>query len=83
LSRCQLFFRALERSLLCTACATIAGSLQRSRSGNGARDTSSGEPNSFNSREASPGVNASANQERDASGSVAQQAHPWSNCYFN
>jgi len=60
---------------------------QRSRSGNGARNTSSGEPNSFNnrvdSREASPGVNASANQERDASGSVAQQAHPWSNCYFN
>lgn len=73
------FSARLNDCFLCTACATIAGSLQRSRCGSGARNTSSGEPNSFSnradSREASPGVNASASHERDPSGSIVPSAY--------
>jgi len=67
----------LNACFLNTACATAAGNLHRSKCGKGARNTSSGDPNSFNNRpdkrEAKPGVSAKASQEREESNSIAGQ----------
>ena len=58
----QLFSARLKDCFLKTACATGAGNLHASSRRRGARNTSSGEPNSRSnraeSREASPGVSA-------------------------
>src|ERR1700719_1104480 len=73
------FSARLNDCFLKTACATGLGKLQASSRGGGARNTSSGEPNSRSnraeSREASPGVSASASQEREASSFIAKRAY--------
>src|SRR6266849_3672986 len=81
------FSARLKDCFLKTACATGAGNLQASNRISGARNTSSGEPNSrssrADSREASPGVSASASQEREASSSIAPRAYPQNNALVN
>src|SRR5260370_33513495 len=76
--RASSFSARLKDCFLKTACATGPGKLQASSLGSGARNTSSGEPNSRSKRadrrEASPGVSASASQEREASRSNARPA---------
>src|SRR5579859_4035566 len=68
------FSARLKESFLTMACAEGAGMLQASRRRKGARNTSSGEPNSFSkraeSRAAIPGVSVSAIQEREESSSI-------------
>src|SRR5882757_3727080 len=81
------FSARLKDCFLKTACATGAGNLHASRRLSGARNTSSGEPNSRSSRadnrEASPGVSASASQEREASSSIARRAYAADNLIVN
>src|SRR5260370_3526135 len=81
--RASSFSARLKDCFLKTACATGPGKLQASSLGSGARKTSSGEPNSRSrraeSREASPGVSASASQEREASSSIARRAYARNN----
>src|SRR6266404_469706 len=81
------FSARLKDCFLKTACATGAGNRHASRRVSGARNTSSGEPNSRSnraeSREASPGVSASASQEREASGSIATRAYSQINPVVN
>src|SRR6266478_2219337 len=81
------FSARLKDCFLKTACATGPGNLQASNLVSGARNTSSGDPNSFSSRaespEASPGVSASASQEREASSSIARRAYALNNAIVN
>src|SRR6266849_414948 len=81
--RASSFSARLKDCFLKTACATGPGKLQASSLGSGARNTSSGEPNSRSrraeSREASPGVSASASQEREESSSIARRAYARNN----
>src|SRR6202030_4782946 len=81
------FSARLKDCFLKTACATGAGNLHASSRPSGARNTSSGEPNSRSrraeSREASPGVSASASQEREASSSIAKRAYALYNLLVN
>src|SRR6267154_2095885 len=81
------FSARLKDCFLKTACATGAGNRHASRRVSGARKTSSGEPNSrssrADSREASPGVSASASQEREESSSIATRAYAEDNLLVN
>src|SRR6266849_3321315 len=81
--RASSFSARLKDCFLKTACATGPGKLHASSLGSGARNTSSGEPNSRSKRadrrEASPGVSASASQEREASSSIARRAYARNN----
>src|ERR1700730_2156569 len=81
------FSARLKDCFLKTACATGAGKRQASSRPSGARNTSSGEPNSRSksaeSREASQGVSASASQEREASSSIAKRAYAYYNRIVN
>src|SRR6202035_2490170 len=81
------FSARLKDCFLKTACATGAGNLHASSRPSGARNTSSGEPNSRSKRaerrEASPGVSASASQEREASSSIAKRAYALYNLIVN
>jgi hypothetical protein len=85
--RASSFSARLKDCFLKTACATGVGNLQASNLGSDARNTSSGEPNSRSrraeSREASPGVSASASQEREASSSIAPRAYSQNNIIVN
>lgn len=73
----------LNDCFLKTACATEAGRWHASSPGSVARNTSSGEPNSFSSRtdkrEARPGVSASASQGKEDSGSILLRAYRYDN----
>lgn len=68
------FSARLNESFLTMACAEGAGMLHASSRRSGARNTSSGEPNSFNkradSRAAMPGVNVNAIHDGDESSSI-------------
>src|ERR1700739_1521734 len=81
------FSARLKDCFVKTPCATGAGNLQASNRISGARNTSSGEQNSrssrADSREDSPGVSASASQEREASSSIAPRAYAQNNALVN